>query len=1668
MSKKIIIRKNKNIMKDTQQQKQPILPPDFTPPSAPQNLDNANSKKHKVQSETENLEKTEKKDLEKWTEEPFKIIESYFEGQHLDRLVRHQIESYNHFCNYQLQRTIQMFNPIVSHSENDFNIETGKYDFEIMINLNNFKLYPPQIHENNGATKLMFPQEARLRNFTYASNMTVDVNITYTIRDKGLDVAAASAASPPPVKTVSKTLSKINIGKLPIMLKSSICLLTQNKNMDYTQTGECKYDCGGYFIINGTEKTVLAQERAAENRVYCFCGKNTTKWCWYAEIKSVPDFKCISPKQIEVMIANKNNGFGHSIFVNIPRIKTPIELFVIFRALGVVSDKSICEHILLNIENSRQKELLDALYASIIDANKYMTQEDAIQHITSHVAYVPMNMDKEMGAMKKREFTMEVLANDLFPHCQTAKQKIYFLGYMTNMLLQTSLGLIPPDDRDSYVNKRIELTGTLINNLFRNYLNKLVKEMQKQIVREINNSTHRDTEDYENIINHVNIHKIIKPTTIENGIKRALSTGDFSIKQSNTSKVGVAQVLNRLTYAASLSHLRRVNTPMDKSGELIAPRKLHNTTWGYLCLSGDTEILMANRMDTRKIRDLKDGDWVTTINRTTLEEEPSPIHSWFCKMPDKLLEITTISGRKIKVTPEHPLLVAREDNLYEMVNSENLRPGDKLVVRHTAKYIADENTTKVVIRAEDVLEYYRMDLLELNLLNKEIPTRYLKIIARLIGALNNDGNIIIEHSKNGREYYKSSFNLGEELDVYQVNDDIQKLGFGSPDIKRSITKIEDKNTGRVMTYRTWNVSKHGAFSYLLYLLGGKCGKKTNKQRSLPEWLVNAELSIKREFLSGFIGGDGCKLSYHFTSLLLGGAAREVKYMTQISDMFKEFDINCKIVTNNVGEKSQVIIVFENTSENMLRYADVINYTYCEEKRRKSAIAVEKLKIKHYNKSIIDDFTDKNILSNGAIGVPILSIAEIEPEPVYDFTTFSENHSFVAANIVSSNCVSETPEGQSIGLVKNFSYMAHITIPSNSAPLYEYVEPYLEKVDDIAPTKLYGFTKVFVNGSWLGITRRPMELYEDMKHKKRHGIINIYTSVVFNYKYMEIRICNDGGRLSRPVLRVKDNRLLITPEIIDKIDKRELLWNDLLCGGLKMEESIIEYIDPEEQGWSIIAMKPHELNMALEYEDQVRKKFTHCEIHPSTIFGVLASCIPFPEYNQAPRNAYQSCMSKQSIGIYATNYDQRMDKTSYILSYPTRPLVDTRIMDFIKLNEIPSGTQAIVAIMTHTGYNQEDSILINQGSIDRGMFMATIYHTEKDENGKKLNGEEHVRRKPDFTKTKGKKIGNYEKVNNQGFIPENTFVENRDIIIAKVLPIKENRNDPAKTMKYEDQSKVFKTTEQTYIDKNYMGRNGDGYNFAKVRTRTLRKPEIGDKFASRSAQKGTIGNIIPEADMPFTKSGLRPDIIINPHCIPSRMTLAQLKETLLCKVLMELGMFGDGTAFGDLDIKEHICKIVQDAGFESYGNEVMYSGLTGEQLESNIFIGPCFYQRLKHMVNDKVHSRATGPMVILNRQPTEGRSKNGGLRLGEMEQNCLTSGGYSAFLRERFYDASDKFSSYVCRKCGLIAAYNDKYNIHLCNTCENKSDFSYVEIPYAFKLMSQELQTINVSMRLITE
>ena len=1344
---------------------------------------------------------------EQYIEDPWTIIESYFKAHHLERLVRHQLESYNNFVGYQINKTIEMFNPVTIASDNDYDPVSKKHSLEIVVNFVNFQIYRPQIHENNGATKLMFPQEARLRNFTYASAMTIDLNIKYIIRTgPALDS----------VQILHKAITKIHIGKLPIMLKSNICVLNQYKHVENTQLGECKYDAGGYFIINGSEKTVLGQERAAENRVYCYnVSKNNTKYNWIAEMKSVPDFKCISPKQINVMVSSKNNGFGYAVYVQIPRIKQDIPLFIVFRAIGVITDKEICEKILLDINVPEYKEICNNLQASIIEANGYLTQEECIKYITSYAMFTPINMDRETGAKKKLDFTMDVLNNDLFPHCHNNHQKIYFLGYMTFRILLANFDMAKQDDRDSYLNKRVDLTGTLLNNLFRNYFNKLVKDMEKQVIREINNGSWKSRDDYESIINMTNIYKIIKSTTIENGLKRALATGDFGVKHTtNSNKVGVAQVLNRLTYVSSLSHARRISTPTDKSGKLIPPRKLHNTSWGYLCLTGDVDVLLSNRMDTKKIKDIRNGDWVNTVNRETLLDEPSDMYQYFSKMPDKLYEITTISGRKIKATADHPFLVKVPDDggaaKYEMKKVSELSLDDKVIIRHVPRSIPDENTTVVIIRSEDVLDHYRMYLLESNLLNVRIPTFKLKIIARLIGL----GGTVEMYDN----YYRTSFSVGDKYDACQIADNIKELGFGSPFITRKLSVFEDNNQN------TWQINKDGVFAYFMSLMGAFVKTQYVTNEAVPTWLLDAESSIKREFLSGVQGSNRIITDNEFT--------------LQIIDIFKKFNINCHF--------NQEKITFEKSLDNLIRHCELVHYAYCEEKRRKAAPVIEHLKTRNFmneKERKYDDyatFIDENLVDNGCVSVPILSISEIEPELVYDFTTRSENHSFVASGFVLSNCVSETPEGASVGIVKNLSYMTHITIHSNSLPLYEYVLPFIRKIEDIESShELYDKVKVFINGAWLGITEEPYELFLNLKEKKYKGIINIYTSIVFNYNLKEIRVCNDGGRVTRPLLRVKDKNILITRDILSRLKEGQLIWDNLLTSGI-LDNSVIEYVDPEEQAWSMIATFPKDI-IADKGINVV--KYTHCEIHPSTIFGILASCIPFPEHNQSPRNTYQCAQGKQAMGVYVTNYENRMDKTAYVLNYPARPLVDTRVMNLIQLNKIPSGTNVIVAIMTHTGYNQEDSLIFNKGSIDRGLFVTTIYHTEKDEDKQKINGDEEIRCNPDKTKTKGMKMGNYSKVNSKGVVPENTLIENRDIIIAKVVPIKENRNDNTKVIKFEDQSKIYKTTEETYIDKNYIDRNGEGYNFAKVRLRTFRKPVIGDKFSSRHGKSFVINYYI---------------------------------------------------------------------------------------------------------------------------------------------------------------------------------------------------------------------------------
>jgi len=662
------------------------------------------------------------------------------------------------------------------------------------------------------------------------------------------------------------------------------------------------------------------------------------------------------------------------------------------------------------------------------------------------------------------------------------------------------------------------------------------------------------------------------------------------------------------------------------------------------------------------------------------------------------------------------------------------------------------------------------------------------------------------------------------------------------------------------------------------------------------------------------------------------------------------------------------------------------------------------------------------------------------------------------------CPSETPEGHSVGVVKNMSSTASVSIYSN----VNILKDYFKKLNVIIPLEKtsieekHKLVRIFINGAWVGnlANKDVTETIDNLKKAKRSGKIHMFTGIIWKPMFKELWLTTEAGRLLRPLFVGETIREVLGNEKLVKEINDCKTWNELLLWTSPKGNQLIEYIDPGETESSYIAMTFKEIN-----EDS-----THVEIHPSTALGTLASNIPFPDHNQSPRNSYQAAMGKQAMGMYALNFKDRFDTMAHVLCYPQAPFVSPFMSKFYGSQTMPSGQNVTVAIMTYTGYNQEDSVMINRGALDRGLFRSIFYRTYKDEERKnQTSGEEEKFVKPDPSTTKQIKHANYDKLGPDGFVPENTFVDADDILIGKVVPIRVPTGTvvPAGTKRLRDVSRTIRNNETGWVDKIFKNRNGEGYSFVKVRVRQDRIPEIGDKFSSRHGQKGTLGMILNPQDMPQTASGIVPDIIINPHAIPSRMTIAQFMETLLGKACCEIGCLGDGSPFNEVTI-ENLAAILRDKyKLEPYSNEVLYNGYTGRMMETNIFTGPVYYQRLRHCSADKIHSRSSGPLVMLTRQPAEGRAREGGLRFGEMERDAVIAHGVSEFTKERFMECSDLFRCHSCRDCGLIAITNPRQGIWQCRGCGNTTNFSPIEIPYAYKLLLQELETMNITSRIIT-
>ena len=1152
----------------------------------------------------------------------WEVIDKHFDDT--STLVKHQVDSFETFVSSGIDQVIKSYSPI--------EVTAGPYDasggaMQYNITPSTITVARCVTHDKYGKSTVLLPNDARLRNLTYQSQLYVDFMIEAKTREEDGTYTCTK-----------KYIRGVNIGSIPMMVGSRYCALSDRRFKDM----ECPYDPNGYFIVNGNEKALVSLDRIGENKTYVFMGAKNTSECIVSEVRSVGIDNPGCPKTTSLSMNLKPSPYGNTIRATINSIRMEIPVSIVFRALGVQTDRDIVEWVVaISVPMGLKREdVVNDLRGSLADGCIAFTEKDALLHLLKYTSIGQNTSYKWQTQAQQANAVRSIIQDDLFPHAGDNEGKVRYLAYMIAKLLRVKHGVATMDDRDSYINKRIDTPGALMTALFRQHYSKFVREMRSMLHKELTNGAWRTTGKMINLLNINNVYKIVRPSIITSGMTYALATGNWGVKNSKTCKQGVAQVLNRMTFNATISHLRRINTRIEKTGKLVQPRKLHTTHWGVVCLS------------------------------------------------------------------------------------------------------------------------------------------------------------------------------------------------------------------------------------------------------------------------------------------------------------------------------------------------------------------------------------------------------------------------------------ETPEGSSIGLVKNLALTTCITIHSPAKPVIDAIR---SMISPVSPRDPRSDTLVCVNGAVLGTNSDPGSLVKHVRSLKHKGGVSPFTSVVWDVIGGEIRINTEAGRCCRPLLVVENNVPLIAN--LSEDDVRESSLVELVMGRRKLGSDsfpgVVEYLDVDEADVAMIAMTPGDLQ-------NTSVRWTHLELNPTVALGVVAATIPFSHHNQSPRNTYQCAMAKQAIGVYSTKFRARHDTIAHVLDYPQKPIVNTRMAKQLNVDALPSGINVVVAIATHTGFNQEDSLIFNKAAVQRGLFASTFYRTYKEHNSRNHStGEEEHYYSPASSGNVPStlKAFNYDKLEDTGFVLENTWVDSKDIIIGKCMPHKHNG-----TIVTRDCSVPVKSNENGYVDANCYDDNrfptttSDGYSFCKVRLRSTRNPTIGDKFSSRHGQKGTIGIIRESYDMPFTPDGITPDIIINPHAIPSRMTVGQLMETVLGKRCCMTGEYGDATPFTDTDISTLGAKL-EDRGLHRHGDEMVMSGSTGEVFEGSLFIGVTYYQRLKHMTMDKCHSRsANGPVTALVRQPAEGRARDGGLRCGEMEQGTLLAHGTMHMLKERFVDCSDGFRVFVCNLCGHISVVNPEKDVYMCKPCNNRTSFSEIRIPYAFKLLSQECEAMGISMR----
>ena len=1522
------------------------------------------------------------------------ILDAYFTGngssESVNALVKHQIDSYNKFIDSTMSHIINGFNPI--KIVNTLKNENGEHSHKIFINMHNPSITKPIYHLQDGTQAVMTPYIARMNKLTYSSNLYVDVNVQIeATNEDGV------------IEKFNKNISGVFIGKIPIMVRSRACILQQIPAIGEENNNECRYDYGGYFIINGSEKVLISQDRINENKTLVFRPNNNSGDGLYAEIRSMCNHSYLPAKTTSLNMSGKFNHMGRIIRMSTSFIRSEVPVFAMFRVLGVNSDKEIIQHIVHDIDNIDNQKIINELMACCEDACDIHTQEDA-EDVLIRV------MTGGNKASNPRELLHHNITNDFLPHVgKNYRRKALYLGFMIRKIIRIYLGYDTYDNRDSYNHKRIDTPGVLMSNLFRQCYGKMTKEVKALIERELNlwraNPNSIATCD---IINDTNIHRYFRQSLLESWLKYSLSTGNWGIKSiGNFQNVrqGVSQVLNRMSYASTLSHLRRINTAMEKNGKLVQPRKLDNSQFGMICPAETPEgasvglvknmALSTNisiNMNSSHIRNIMIDNGVV-IYKDNMTNIPS---DYLKNMGNTDNAIVLVNGDIIGYHTDPVKLYSilkhykRTGYIYPMTS-----------VTWTIKHMTISVSTEAgrMFRPLYIVDY-----------DEKTNTRELRL-----------ERILRERNMTWEEFSKDkSFDNfiapmdGEEgfleyLDCDEI--DHSMIAISPVELKKGMKGISyppcythceihpslmngilgvnipfsDHNQSPRNCYQCINQFEHVLMSdgtkkqIKDVVVGDKvvCFDLKTKQnvhttvvnhynRVTAKMVYNITIASGRRLVATydhkFMTNKGWKTCTEFDDNTLLGI-----HMTSSAKVYSNVPIeNSVIIESIVGSdfyKDIGLVPLRTTNPKITTICKLVGYYMAK-------------------KLIFDNNYDRSMYND--------DIKFIGFDYGIDDTKFMV---FMNAIVKDVSWIYKCSDKAQIDMISGFMSG---TYSNNICELAMIDNEHIAGL----------MTKHNIDGCWNINANKILQFYRSISLAYNNELMK---AVAINAEHtMHVNYCNS----------VNINR-------IRKIYTRDMWQNVVYCEG-------------------DLIFVPFNLKKVINNKD----------ISDITVESENHSFIAGDGF------AVSNCaMGKQALGIYTSNFNKRIDTMGNILNYAQKPLVYTKLSKYTHSNTLPSGTNAIVAIMTHTGFNQEDSVIINQSALDRGLYTSTYYKAFKEQCTKNHStGEEEVFANPSNMNVNASKPYSYEKIGEDGIVPKNTYVDSSDVIIGKVMPKKING-----VIMHQDNSVALKPNEEGYIDMNYIGTNNEGYKFCNVRLRKNRKPEIGDKLASRSAQKGCIGMVYKHQDMPFTKDGIVPDIIMNPHAIPSRMTMAQLMECIMGKASCHIGACGDSTPFTDCSV-ESIAKVLETSGMERYGNEIMYNGRTGEQIKTEIFIGPTYYQRLKHMVCDKIHSRGSnGPIVMLTRQPSEGRARNGGLRLGEMERDCLIGHGISKFLKEKMLDTSDNYRIFVCKGCGMTANSNPTKNTYKCPACKTSTDVVQVRIPYAFKLLGQELQTMNIKL-----